>query len=79
MRRQTHRRKVHQQNETQRREESSPLLPVTQFLEIKAILMNINVLESSVGPDDVTKRGGKIPPYGQKGTVGSQEYSYDLE
>lgn len=49
-------------------------MPITQFLEIKAILMNINVLESSVGPDDVTKRGGKIPPYGQKGTVGPKEY-----
>lgn len=70
MQRQTHGRRVHQQNETQRRDESSPVLPITQYLEIKAILMNFNVLESSVGPDDVTKRGGKIPPYGQKGTVG---------
>lgn len=72
MQRQTHGRRVHQQNETQRRDESSPVLPITQYLEIKAILMNFNVLESSVGPDDVTKRGGKIPPYGRKGTVGPQ-------
>lgn len=55
MQRQTHGRRVHQQNETQRRDESSPVLPITQYLEIKAILMNFNVLESSVGPDDVTK------------------------
>lgn len=41
-------------------------LPITQFLQIKAIPMNIYVLEGSAGPDDMTKREGKLPPCGRK-------------
>lgn len=53
-------------------------LPITQFLQIKAIFMNINVLESSTGPGDMTKREGKLPPYGQKGSVGPKNHLRDL-
>lgn len=32
--------------------------------------MNIYVLESSMGPDDMTEQEGKLPAWGQKGSVG---------
>ena len=45
-------------------------LPITQFRQIKTTSMNINVLESSTGPGDMTKWEDKLPPYGQKSSVG---------
>lgn len=58
------------QRERERRERAKMQthlpLPITQFLQIKAIPMNIYVLEGSAGPDDMTKREGKLPPCGRK-------------
>lgn len=58
---QIHRNRVKYEREAGRQRErerakSQNYLPITQFFQIKAISMNINVLERSTGPGDMTKR-----------------------
>lgn len=55
---------LHFAKQTHKHRQLRQICEKSPILEIKVALMNINVLESSSGPGDMTKRGGKLPPYG---------------